>query len=337
MRRDSSAFTLSVDDWQIFFALAESGNFSKVAFDLGISTALVTRTIRKIEEAFQTQLVDRSYRPCRLTEEGQQLLSAIKPSFDNFTSDIHYIEQTLRGSAERQTLRKPLLKVSGPTALVQRYLIAALGRLQETQRFACQFQVSYTETMQDLLDGRCDLLISPETTARTDVTSLNIIHAHTICMASPRYLQRYGYPKHPSDLHQHCGLIKTSELFPSAGFLVNRLTGQSLHIAWKTQTFFSDMNSLHQAVLQGQGITKDLAISHCVDELEAGTIVPILPDWRRPVWDFYLHFLNNHPKVELLNALATRLSEDLRTHLANDRKKAFALVDQYYAKRAVES
>jgi DNA-binding transcriptional LysR family regulator len=65
---------LTLDQLQVFLAVAESGSFSAAARMLGRAQSAVTYAVQRLEQQVGTQLFDRSgYRPT-LSAAGQALL-----------------------------------------------------------------------------------------------------------------------------------------------------------------------------------------------------------------------------------------------------------------------
>lgn len=66
---------LDADLLAVFCRVAETSNFSRAALHLGVAQPIVTRKIRRLEDALGVQLFVRSNRGCELTHEGELLAS----------------------------------------------------------------------------------------------------------------------------------------------------------------------------------------------------------------------------------------------------------------------
>ena len=62
---------LDADLLAVFCRVAETSNFSRAALHLGVAQPIVTRKIRRLEDALGVQLFVRSNRGCELTHEGE--------------------------------------------------------------------------------------------------------------------------------------------------------------------------------------------------------------------------------------------------------------------------
>ena len=64
---------------QYFLAVADNGSLSKASAVLGIAQPALSRAVRQLEEATETQLFYRHGRGIRLTEKGAQFQAAVEP------------------------------------------------------------------------------------------------------------------------------------------------------------------------------------------------------------------------------------------------------------------
>jgi LysR family transcriptional regulator, nitrogen assimilation regulatory protein len=68
---------------QYFLAVAENGSLSRASAVLGIAQPALSRAVRLLEEALQTQLFYRHGRGIRLTEKGTQFQTTVEPLVSN--------------------------------------------------------------------------------------------------------------------------------------------------------------------------------------------------------------------------------------------------------------
>ena len=64
---------IQLEELEIFITVVDSGNFSKAANVLGITSSVVSRTIKKLENKLATTLFNRTTRKVHLTQEGEWL------------------------------------------------------------------------------------------------------------------------------------------------------------------------------------------------------------------------------------------------------------------------
>ena len=60
------------DELAVFVQVVESGSFSRAAERLRLANSVVSRTVKRLEEKLSTNLLNRTTRQLRLTEEGSR-------------------------------------------------------------------------------------------------------------------------------------------------------------------------------------------------------------------------------------------------------------------------
>ena len=58
------------DELAVFVQVVESGSFSRAAERLGLANSAVSRTVKRLEDKLSANLLNRTTRQLRLTEEG---------------------------------------------------------------------------------------------------------------------------------------------------------------------------------------------------------------------------------------------------------------------------
>ena len=86
-------------DWdklKIFYAVAESGNFTKATYALNLSQSAISRQIQSLEQELKTQLFERHARGLSLTENGEYLFKTAR----EVISKLKDVESTLMDRKE---------------------------------------------------------------------------------------------------------------------------------------------------------------------------------------------------------------------------------------------
>src|SRR5208283_4585932 len=78
---------------RVFEAVATHLNFSAAADALNVTPAAVSQQIKTLESYIQVPLFRRSGRRVEITDEGLELLPAIRAGLDRLESAIHHIKQ----------------------------------------------------------------------------------------------------------------------------------------------------------------------------------------------------------------------------------------------------
>src|SRR5258706_5460753 len=208
---DKSDITL--ERIRTFVRVAERGNLSAVARELGVGQSTVTRHLRELEEAVGVPLLSRTTRRVTMTDEGSRY-------YADSVQILRLVEQA--GDEARGTR-------GGPAGRIRISCTAAFGGLHAS-RLIFAFQDRYTDIGVDLslTDERVDLVregvdialrLGPLTDSSMKLRALG--QSRRLLVAAPDYLAARGRPAVPRDLYGHEG-IRISDV---AGHDPPRLAG----------------------------------------------------------------------------------------------------------------
>ena len=96
---------------RVFEAVATHLNFSVAADALNVTPAAVSQQIKTLEAYIQVPLFRRSGRRVEITEEGLELLPAIRAGLDQLESAIHHIKQYGRSGPLQISLLSSFLQI----------------------------------------------------------------------------------------------------------------------------------------------------------------------------------------------------------------------------------
>jgi DNA-binding transcriptional LysR family regulator len=255
-----------------FVRVAERGNLSAVARELGLGQSTVTRHLRELEEAVGVPLLSRTTRRVTMTDEGSRY-------YANCVQILRLLEQA--GDEARGTR-------GAPAGAIRISCTAAFGVLQ-VSRLIFAFQDRYPDIGIDLslTDERVDLVregvdialrLGPLTDSSMKLRPLG--QSRRLLVAAPAYLAARGIPATPQDLSGHEG-VRMSNVAGS-DTLVLQGPGGERHAVPLAGRFRIDHGlAAREALAAGRGI----APTHrwLVDDLlAAGRLKPILPDYSLP-------------------------------------------------------
>jgi len=96
---------------RVFEAVASHLNFSAAAEALNVTPAAVSQQIKSLEAYIQVPLFRRNGRRVEITEEGLELLPAVRAGLDKLESAVHMIRQHGRGGPLHITLLTSFLQI----------------------------------------------------------------------------------------------------------------------------------------------------------------------------------------------------------------------------------
>ena len=144
---------VNIHHLELFYYVARHGGISRAVRHIpyGIQQPAVSGQILLLEEDLGRKLFERN--PFRLTPEGEQLYSYIRPFFDN----IEMMAARLREGS------KPLVRIGGSELMLREYLPAVMGLIVEKHAgMRLSLRSGFTPQLEAWLqDRQIDLAIAP--------------------------------------------------------------------------------------------------------------------------------------------------------------------------------
>lgn len=258
-------------DLAVFAAVAETEGFTAAARRLGVSKAMVSTAVGRLEAQLGVRLLQRTTRRLSLTEAGlaalphaQRALLAAQDAAEAATSGLI----SPRGR----------LRINAPMSFGLLHVAPALGAFA---RLYPELKVDLVldDRVLDLVEGGFDLAVRIGALPDSALIAQRIGRSQAVLVAHADYLA--GAPKihRPSDLLKHSALVYS--LSPTGAEWTLRQGEKSETIRVSPLLQANSSLALHQAVLQGLGIAR---IPRFVvgDDLRKGRLVEVLPRWELP-------------------------------------------------------
>jgi DNA-binding transcriptional LysR family regulator len=119
MRAYEKNSAMKREDWSdlaTFAAIADTGSFTKVAQNLGISPSALSHTIRALENRLGVRLLNRTTRSVAPTEAGESLLLSLRPAMGDVANALDHLSEQrdkpagrLRISAHRSAAMQSIM------------------------------------------------------------------------------------------------------------------------------------------------------------------------------------------------------------------------------------
>ena len=132
------------DELAVFVQVVESGSFSRAAERLGLANSVVSRTVKRLEDKLSANLLNRTTRQLRLTEEGcrfferaRQILHDIEAAEAEILSAGGTPQGVLRVDSATPTLLHlvaPLVLRTPPAGVAAAHLVRRLHRPHRAAR-----------------------------------------------------------------------------------------------------------------------------------------------------------------------------------------------------------
>lgn len=230
--------------YSAFVRAIESGSFSAVAKDMGMTGSAVSKTIAGLESSLGIQLFTRTTRKLHPTDEALQLYDNVRQLLDTV--------DTLRSSGKTAHSMGPtgLLRVSMPHSFGRRRIMPLLPRFLELYP-QVKLDLVMTDEPLDLVEEGLELGIRVGTLPPSTIIARSIgILEHTL-VASSAYLKKHGRPDSPEDLGTHQCIT-----YPGASkwAFESEHGRQSVEISGSLR--INDADAMYDAVLSNMGIAQ---------------------------------------------------------------------------------
>lgn len=187
---------LRLDDLQVFVRTADHGSLSGAARELGVSPALASAAVKRLEGELGLRLLARTTRSLSLTPEGTQYLEHAREAL-----------RLLRTGHEALLSGKDsfggTLKIAMPSDLGRNLMLGWLDAFGARYP-KLQFQLSISDRVADMVRQQVDIAIRYGEQSDSSLIAMPLAPANDrVLVASPSYLAQHGPLRSLDDLHQH--------------------------------------------------------------------------------------------------------------------------------------
>ncbi len=257
----------NLTDMEIFARVVTAGSMSAAGREMGLSPAVVSKRIRRLEDKLGTRLLQRTTRQIALTEAGHGFHDRVLAILASVEEAETFVT---RGSAQA----RGTLKVSAPTSFGRMHVAPYLARFLEANP-DLYVSLDLSDEFVDIVGDGYDLAIRIAELSDSSLVARRLAPVHRVLCASPSYIERHGEPKSIDDLVENHVRVAAAAQDPW------RLMGpRGLEIV-KTDAPLRTNSSevVREAVLAGVGI----ALRSTWDvgpELREGKLQIVLPQYR---------------------------------------------------------
>ncbi|MBX3702201.1 MAG: LysR family transcriptional regulator [Steroidobacteraceae bacterium] len=255
-----------------FSRVAELGSFTRAADELGLSRAMVSTHVHRLEKRFGLRLLNRTTRKVALTPAGSDYLGHCRRVF----AELAAAEETLRRSKEQPTGR---LCVDVPGSFGRHILLPRLPEFLARYP-GIDLDLRFNERVVDLMREGVDLAVRAGTVTDPNLVALRVCGSRWITCASPAYLARHGRPQKIGDLAGHLliGAIPPEGGPPRPWSFAAASDAQ---FEPKFRMTVNEAEAVKLAAASGAGITQTMDLL-AARELADGSLVPVLMEHALP-------------------------------------------------------
>lgn len=298
---------MNAADVQVFSRVAQTGNFSEAAEQLGLTRSAISKCIIRLEKRLGVVLINRSTRSSSLTDAGRRFYEHAREVDDALEKAIAAVsggDQDVVGN----------LSVSMPTSLGAAMTPLIVDEFRQTWP-RLTLSLHFDDRYLDLIGGSIDVAIRvARRLSDSNLLSKRLGTTRGILVASPSYLARFGTPKSLEELKNHRCLDLGR---PDRSRVVWRFRTPNGTIEMPVECVINANTDLPLilAACMDQGIlfTQEIVVGN---ELAQGRLQEILPGYTRTQsWGIYAVYPNHGPPAKV-RALINFVEQQL-PYLAN--------------------
>jgi DNA-binding transcriptional LysR family regulator len=288
----------------LFLRVLDSGSISAAARSLGLSVAVASQRLKRLERELGVRLLHRTTRQLSVTPEGAALAEQGRVLVDE-------IEALTAGLRQAGTGVSGTLRVTTASMFGQQYISPLIPKfLALHPNVKLSFDLN-DETL-DLVKAGFDLAIRIGALEDSNLIARRLATDRRVLCASPKYLRRNGSPNTPADLEQHqCLILVGRHGRRDVWRLTDRKSGEvSVRVNGRIESNQGEL--LRDAALGGLGIAMH-STWHVWQDLRAGRLQVVLPNY--PIADSGIYAVTPHrrlipPRVRaFIEFLATHFGE----------------------------
>jgi DNA-binding transcriptional LysR family regulator len=183
----------------VFAQVVEQGSLTAAAKHIGLSRAVVSYHIKKLETHLQVKLLNRSTRSIALTEAGQGYYERCRVIAEQAEQANRHIE-----NLKNEPVGK--LKITCPVNVGLQTIVPALNDFKKRYP-SIELDVMLTDEIVNILQEGIDLAIRGAPLPDSGLQASKLSTLPTILCGSPEYFNKNGRPTKPAQLDQHDWVI----------------------------------------------------------------------------------------------------------------------------------
>lgn len=261
----------NLTDIAVFVQVVDSGSFTNAADQSGLSRAVVSKSITRLEARLGARLLHRTTRRLSLTEAGAAL-------YERSRGALSQIEEAELEIGQLQTEPRGTLKITVPMSFGILHIAPALPEFFSRYPGVC-VEMKMDDRMVDVVEEGFDLAIRiAATLAESTLVARRLAPCRFAVCAAPAYFERHGVPYTPDDLRAHNCIVYTYTARPNV-WRFTALDGRELAVPISGNLRANNGLAEREAALHGLGVM--MSPTFYVGELiREGRLQAVLTDYK---------------------------------------------------------
>lgn len=294
-----------------FAAVVETGTFTAAAERLGITKAVVSQQVARLEREFRTTLLTRTTRRVAPTDAGrtfyQRCALILKEAGDAF-DELGEVAADPSGT----------LHLTAPFDYGISAVVPAITEF--TRRYPqCKVDAVLSDQSLDLMAGKIELAIRVGWLTDLNLQARQIGAFRQLLVAAPAWRKQVAQLREPKDIGILPFVANTALREPLQwSFSRNELERQN--VTAHPLIFLDATLAVREAVRQGAGLSvlPDFAVA---EDLASGRLMQVLPEWGLPSGGIHAVFPASRFRPAKVRAFVELMQELFSTEIAQNRPR----------------
>jgi LysR family transcriptional regulator for bpeEF and oprC len=289
----------------LFQRVAELGSFAKASVDLGLSTSVASGAIKDLEAHLGVQLLRRTTRSVRPTDEGMRYLERLRI----ILAEIDDLEDELKDAGRKVAGH---LRLQAPVGFAHQFVAPRLPKFLETYP-GLTIELLARNGLPDFVGEALDGAVFIGEVPDRDIIARHLGRSAFVTCAAPDYLARQGVPDTPEGLHTHATIgIRSSTTGTALPWRFQKPDGETFYIPLQARAVFEASEPAVKMAASGGGVLQ--MIRYLVEpDIKSGRLVPVLDDWLYPGADIVFVYPRHTRRPRRLRVLEDFVLECFRS------------------------
>lgn len=255
-----------------FVAVVETGSFTAAADRLGITKAVVSQQVARLEHEFRASLLVRTTRKMQATEAGRTF-------YQRCALILHEADEAFNELSEASTEPSGMLRLTAPLDYGVGILVPTIAAF--TLRYpACKVDAILSDQTLDMMSSNIELAIRVGWLTKTELQARQIGTFRQVLVAASSMAAQVSKLTQPEQITQLPFIANTALREHLRWNFSSKQTEQRL-VSMQASIFLDATLAVREAVRAGAGLSvlPDYAVA---DDLASGRLIEVMPRWALP-------------------------------------------------------
>jgi DNA-binding transcriptional LysR family regulator len=257
-------------DLELFARAVNAGSLSAAGRELGVSPAVASKRLARLEARLGARLLQRTSRRLSLTDEGAQYFERVTA----ILAELAEAEATLGGAGAQA---RGTLRVSATSGLGRRWVgpVVAAFAARHPEVVA---HLSLTDQVVDLVEAGLDCAVRVGPIADDQLVARKLADNRRVVCATPAYLHAHGTPATLDELAGHACIVLATGGALQADWRFRGARGQPASVRVRGRLVTDNGQQVDDWLHAGHGLARR-SLWDVADDLATGRLVEVLRDW----------------------------------------------------------